>query len=207
MKNFLSLSVARSRYARARGFSLIEVLIALLVISFGLLGIAGMQAVSISNTGVAGFRSIAALQGANMAARMSANEAYWQANPTGWQTDLGGAAGLTVSVVGSTVTSNDSLLTGTTQCTFTGAGANGCTVQQMAQFDLAQWGTNLAASLPGGIGSITCVAGAIGTVTLTASSCTITIKWLEKSLAQNQKTTGVAATANNQLDYTLEVQP
>lgn len=203
MKPLPPLPVRVHRNRAARGFSLIEVLIALLVISFGLLGIAGMQAVSISNTGVASARSIAAMQGASLAAAMSANEGYWQSNPTGWQSGVTG--NLIVSVVGSSVTSNDPAMT-PTGCLFTSVGTAGCAQATMAASDLMDWGTTLSNVLPGGIGFVVCSPATIGTVTNTASSCTITIKWLEKSLVQNQKST-VTATDSKQLDYTLTVQP
>jgi prepilin-type N-terminal cleavage/methylation domain-containing protein len=62
-----------------RGFSLIEVLVALIVVSVGLLGIAKMQAVAYSSTGVASKRSLAAIEAASLASSMHANRAYWAA--------------------------------------------------------------------------------------------------------------------------------
>ena len=61
----------------ARGFSLIEVLVALVVVSIGLLGIAKMQAIAYSSTGVASKRSLAAIEAASLASSMHANRAYW----------------------------------------------------------------------------------------------------------------------------------
>ena len=45
-----------------RGFSLIEVLVALIIIGVGMLGIAKIQALSYASTGTAAQRSIAAIR-------------------------------------------------------------------------------------------------------------------------------------------------
>ena len=58
------------------GFSLIEVLVALMVISVGLLGIAKMQALSQSNTQTSGSRAIASILSASLASAMHANKQW-----------------------------------------------------------------------------------------------------------------------------------
>ena len=47
--------------ATARGFTLIEVLVALIVMSIGLLGVAKMQVVALSESSLAAKRSLAAM--------------------------------------------------------------------------------------------------------------------------------------------------
>jgi type IV pilus assembly protein PilV len=59
------------------GFSLVEVMVALIVMSIGLLGIAKMQAAALSNTAIARTRSLAAIEAASLAASMHANRGYW----------------------------------------------------------------------------------------------------------------------------------
>ena len=54
----------RSRPAQIRGFSLVEVMVAVVVICTGLLGIAKLQALSLSNTSTARLRSLAAMEAA-----------------------------------------------------------------------------------------------------------------------------------------------
>ena len=60
-----------------RGFTLLEVLVAILVTSVGLLGLAKMQALAVSSTQVASSKSIIAMQTAGLAAAMHGNRAYW----------------------------------------------------------------------------------------------------------------------------------
>ena len=57
------------------GFTLIEVMIALLVLAFGLMGLAGLQATGIKNNNSAYVRSIAAQYAAEISDRMRANTA------------------------------------------------------------------------------------------------------------------------------------
>ncbi|MBV8666847.1 MAG: type IV pilus modification protein PilV [Burkholderiaceae bacterium] len=173
------------RIRHARGFSLLEVLVALLVISFGLLGVAGMQALSINNTSVAGYRSIAAMEAASLASAMSANEKYWTK----------GSVAPTVTVVGSTLGGGTLTTTGSNCATST------CGSTTMAEYDLQQWGTALANVLPNGTGTVNCNYTVGYPVT-----CQIIVNWTEKSLAQNQ-VSGVSATAGNTYDFEMVTQP
>jgi type IV pilus assembly protein PilV len=67
---------ARRSLARARGFTLIEVLVSLLVFSVGILGMAGFQAMSTRNSVEASERTRAALMANELVAAM------WQAHTT-----------------------------------------------------------------------------------------------------------------------------
>jgi type IV pilus assembly protein PilV len=59
--------------ARSRGFTMLETLIALLILSFGLLGIAGIYVAGVQNNKSANLRTIATQQAYDMADRMRAN--------------------------------------------------------------------------------------------------------------------------------------
>ena len=69
----------RSPGARAnvRGFSLVEIMVAVVVICVGLLGIAKMQALAVSSTNMARLRAIAAFEAASLASAIHSNRAYW----------------------------------------------------------------------------------------------------------------------------------
>lgn len=58
---------------RQSGFSMIEVLIAVLILAVGLLGVAGVQVVSMQNTANANLRSQATILAQDMAERIRAN--------------------------------------------------------------------------------------------------------------------------------------
>jgi type IV pilus assembly protein PilV len=110
------------------GFALFEVLMAILVLSIGLLGLAGLQVVGQRNNHSAYLRSQAVLFAYDMVDRMRANM-------------VGVAAG---SYNGISGISADP-----------GCISVGCSPAQMAQYDAFQWNTNLAKTLPSGQGTVT----------------------------------------------------
>src|SRR5205823_13897665 len=84
---------------RSRGFSLVEVMVAVIVICVGLLGIAKLQALSLSNTTTSRLRALAAIQVASVAAAMHSNRQYWGNTPPD-----------TVTVTATAITSTDGAL-------------------------------------------------------------------------------------------------
>ena len=164
-----------------RGFTLLEVLVALLVISIGLLGIAGMQALAINNTSVARVQSLAAIHASSLASAMQANEAYW-----------------TNGSLANTTVVNTTLSDATLNGQATNCWSATCTAVQMAAWDLKQWGQALQNTLPGGNGQVTCT-----TVVGTPITCTITVRWQEKTVGLNSGQ-GTAAAAQS---YSMVVQP
>jgi type IV pilus assembly protein PilV len=85
---------ARPDRTRVRGFTLIEVMVALFVTAVGLLGIAKIQALAYASTGTASVRSLIALEAAGLAASMHANRSYWAA----------GSAPIPITITGTTIT-------------------------------------------------------------------------------------------------------
>jgi len=114
---------------RQNGFTLMEVLIALLVLSIGLLGLAALQTIGLRSNQMANMRTVATQQAYDMSDRM-------RANPSGL------AAQDYVQAVTDTVT------TPAVNCN-----NETCTPAQMAAFDLAAWMTAVN-RLPGGRGGI-----------------------------------------------------
>jgi type IV pilus assembly protein PilV len=188
----------------AGGFSLIEVLVALVITAIGLLGIAKLQALAYANTGSASTRSLVAIQAAGLASAMHANRAYWSL----------GSAPSPFTITG-TVISDATLAgaaTGPADCNLGGALATagtGCTPANLAAFDLHTWAN--AMSGPGGllpnsntITTITCPPGSIPV------NCIIAITWNEKTISLNAQSaagTTTGATGTFVPTYTLYVEP
>lgn len=200
--------------SRAHGFSLIEVLVAMLVISIGLLGIAKMQALALANTNGGRLRALASIEAASLVATMQSERNYW-GNITGatpFTITILGTPGANASTPGSsTVTSTDTMQNGTVTCTAptgttvgtcTGSlqcisTAAPCTAQKMAAYDLQQWAGRVQQVLGSDNVSIVC------SVTTPPVSCEITINWAEETVNSNTSETG----SMNSPSYTIFVNP
>lgn len=112
------------------GFTMIEVLIAVLVLSIGLLGLAGLQAASLRNNHSAYLRSQATLLAYGIGDRMRANQA-----------EVAGGTGYNMSAY--------SIPSAVPACN-----SGGCSPANMAQNDLYEWETTLARELPNGKGVV-----------------------------------------------------
>jgi type IV pilus assembly protein PilV len=198
--------------SRMRGFSLIEVLVALLVISIGLLGIAKMQALALANTNGGRLRALAAIEAASLAASMQAERNFWG--------NLAATETITIvssSTAGTTTVSGDSALAGSVTCpaststnsttmnscvgTLTCTTASPCTAQQMAAYDLQQWAGRLQEIMGrSAAASIVCT---VATTPPPPVSCQITVNWFEETVNSNTAETGTM----NIPSYTLFVNP
>jgi type IV pilus assembly protein PilV len=180
------------------GFSLIEVMVAVLVISVGLLGIAKMQALAISNTGNSRLRALVAMQASGLASAMQADRSYWATVPTVGKD-------LTATISGSSITAaSDSTLTTGQKCEDPAAPPV-CTAPQMAAYDLQQWASDLNNLVPNETVSIGCnLPTATSYVT-----CTITVSWNENLVNSNsaQQTNATVQAALATPTYVLIVQP
>lgn len=124
--------VRQSRWQKIQrqgGTTLMEVLVSLLVLSGGMLGMAGVQTVSLRNNQAAYFRTQATSLSLDMVERMRANITGVEA---GGYDDVAGAA--------------------TAGC-FTVAG---CNAVEMAAQDILDWSAQVTAALPGGA-SVVCL--------------------------------------------------
>jgi type IV pilus assembly protein PilV len=175
---------AGSGYRHARGFSLMEVMVALVVSTIGLLGLAKMEALAMSSTGVASSRSLAAIEASSLAAAMHANPGFWQA----------GTAQASYTISG-TATTNPYAASPT--CTLTGASS--CSVQAMAFNDLNQWAGAVSQVLPGYVATINCSQANFPV------TCTIELQWTENGVAVNAQQTQMGSLVPAQ--YILFVQP
>ncbi|WP_187672347.1 type IV pilus modification protein PilV [Zestomonas carbonaria] len=113
-----------------QGFTLIEVLVALVILAVGLLGMATLMMSSLQSSQSAYLRSQASVLAYDIVERMRAN--HTQA-----------------------VTTDDYELNVDTEATSDpGCASSGCSASQQAQLDLFQWRTALANGIPGATASI-----------------------------------------------------
>jgi len=128
---------------RESGFTMLEILITLLIMSIGLLGIAGLQAYTLKNTNSSNLRSIAVRQAYDLADRMRANQTILDAG--GYNNESGAEVASCYQ-------------------------AAGCQPAQMARMDVFLWNENNARLLPGGKGYV-CTDSTPNDGTPTAPAC------------------------------------
>jgi type IV pilus assembly protein PilV len=204
-------------HSAPHGFSLVEVMIALIVICVGLLGIAKLEALMLSSTGTSRLRSLVALQAASLAASMHADRDYWDGSSSYWNPTSGNIALTATESAGSTTfTGNPSALAAAAgsppTCQESSPGTTSpptCTSpQDMAAYDLSQWGgatTGIASVLKNSTTTIGCAPNAAANNVVT---CTITITWNENTIAANsQEQQAGAPTSFQTQTYTLVIEP
>jgi type IV pilus assembly protein PilV len=190
-------------------------MVSIIVICVGLLGIAKLQALAVSNTTSSRLRALAAIQAASFASSMHSNRQYWGNTPPA-----------SVTVTGTTVTSSDGALQGAaaganagTVCMSSPAGpatagsGPACGAVQLAAFDLVRWANSVAGLLPNPNATILCPP----TLGAGPTSCTIQVSWTEQAVAINAQQANATAQCKAQAaagqqcfevpTYTLYVEP
>jgi len=116
------------------GFTLVEVMVAMVIFSVGLLGLAGLQSLGMTNNQTAYNRTVAMQLASNMSDRMRTNVTAVDAGTYSAVPALAVPVGLATDCIAAT-----------------------CTPGQLAAFDIFEWQTTIAAELPQGRGSVTAV--------------------------------------------------
>ncbi|MGE4070094.1 MAG: type IV pilus modification protein PilV [Lysobacterales bacterium] len=158
---------------RQRGFTLIEVLIALLIFSLGMMGMAALMIVSVKTNQSAFLRTQASFLAQSMADRMRGN------------------MGQILAYNGT----YDAASAGSDPC----ASGAVCTPANLVNRDRALWSQQLITSLPNPTAVVACDGFTLGTIDQLGSApfnglCTLTIQWDEATLARgtNSATPGTA---------------
>ncbi len=153
-----------------RGFSLVEVLIAVLVIAIGLLGMAGMQSIGVNSNHISHLRSIASVHSENIAEMMRTNIAGVEAND---YAQNAAPATVNYSSIAATALGFD-------------CRTAPCTPAQQARADAFNWLTSIARDLPAASGTVMCndsnPPGGDADPCSPGSAFTITVSWQEKDL-------------------------
>lgn len=152
-------ALGSNRGHRSGGFTLIEVLVTVVVLSLGLLGLAGLQVVSLTNNQTAYYRSIATQQANDMMDRMRAN-----------------LNGISAGNYDNQTAANQGCL------------SSSCTAENMAKTDLFQWLANNAALLPSGSGAVRCcITGTIAAGNCACNTANsnrifeVSVQWTERA--------------------------
>ncbi len=125
--NFTTRRTYRACRHRQSGTTLIEVLISLLILAIGLLGMSGLQTVSLRSTQSAYLRTQASIASNDIVERVRANLQGVEANS---YNNIDGEV--------------------TAACNT----AVGCTFSELAGNDVAEWKAALAANFPAGVGTV-----------------------------------------------------
>lgn len=150
--------------ARSGGATMIEVLVSLLIFSVGLLGMVGLQTLSLRNTQSAYFRTQATVMAEDIMERMRANP-------------QGARAGSYAAASGQL---NSACLS-----------VGGCSPAALAQHDLAEWQAALAEALPMGSGRV-CVDSTPDDGTPAAPACDGVGNWQAVKIWWDDNRDGVA---------------
>lgn len=153
-----------------RGFSMIEVLVTLMVVSLALLGTAGLQAHSMRLNQGGQYRSLAVFLAADLAERMEANR-------------VGALAGNYELPI----TTGAAFLVGTTAPS-SACVSNPCSPVALANFDLSNWQSLVAKSLPQSSWSV------VQTTNGARNDFTITIGWIDR---RSKTTNATVSTTTN----------
>jgi len=206
---------------RCRGFSLLEVMVALVIIAIGMLGIAKMQGLALASTSASRARALAAIEASGLAAAMQANRTYWAS-----QNSAPGTITITTSAGTATPASDNGAMqtaiaaAAGSPCPNGGLGMNlscycadgydaPCTPARhalgLAAADIWDFSQSLASFLPTSTTTVTCNEND------TPVDCTISITWNENTVALTAKeaaqTVKLGSTGSVPVNFTLFVVP
>lgn len=176
---------ALAALARAPGFTLLEVLVAVLVVAFGVLGMARLQTVGLSGSKHARIRAMAALQSESLAASLRALPTFWAGAPQDFSMQAGH-----VFLAGGTVP-----LAPGADCS-----AADCSDAEFALFELQRWATSMNAQFPGHTARVTCGPGL-------PRQCTVRVQWSERPLLARNAALAAGADSTVVQTFVLHVLP
>lgn len=158
----------KNKMQKQTGFTLIEILVTIVIFAFGMLGVAGLQMVSLTGMDTAQYRSFATLKASDMADRMRANTQVSYAGLAGTVSDC------RASYFGKVVSN-----------------PTACSTDVLAADEIADWTDELAKRLPSGKG-VVCMDSTPDDGTPAAPACdgngtTVAIKvwWTDKQRSKD----------------------
>lgn len=176
------------------GITLIETMVAVLIVMVGILGFVKFQANALASTQVSKNRSTVVMMAASLSSAMLANHEFWSSVD----------APALVSTSAGNVLDGTGKITNTLPACYMTLQPAGviCSPQKMATYDVKRWATSLSAILPGSTSKITCKV-----IAQKPNECAITISWNERYVnGGNLSATDSQATGGTR-SYTLHVVP
>lgn len=200
---FLNTRLPRRREG---GFTLVELLVTILIVTIGVLGLAKLQATAVANTSLSRTRALMTYQAESLAGMIRANKGFWvtTGSLTTWP-------GFTVTSAGVASDTGLMVMNGTTGSCLDMA-TPPCSAPNLAWDDMYTWakafndGTT-ASAFQRASATITCVSssgGACAANPATPNGYDITLTWTQKLVAVNNNTTNIAGTP---VSMVMHVQP
>ncbi|MEP6502622.1 MAG: type IV pilus modification protein PilV [Betaproteobacteria bacterium] len=183
------------------GFTLIELMVTMLIVTVGMLGLAKLQAAAVAESSMSRTRALMTFQAESLAGMMRANKAFWS-------TTTGPFPRFAVATDGTR--SNQQMTAPTTvDCV---SPHPVCSAAQLAYDDMYTWGaafnTGSGGAFPGATATITCISSS-GAASCAANptvpnSYDIVLTWNEKYVAINRSTVNGST---NTATMVMHVQP
>ena len=188
------LVIQRLRRRGQDGFTLVELLVTMLIVTVGLLGLAKMQAAAVSNTSLSRTRALMTYQAESLASSMRANRGYWASTTAAFTTWSSVATGTQTYPISGNASDATCM-------------ANTSSSTEMAYADWVSWRDAFIGAFPNASATVAC-SGTAPACTAGSSavprSYDITLSWSEKSVAINRSGNSTAAAPINMV---LHVQP
>lgn len=184
---------------RQRGFTIVELLVTILIVTVGILGLAKLQAAAVSNTSVSRTRALMTYQAESLAGMIRSNRLFWvtSGNVTTWPKFQLDATGTVTQSVNMTQKSGGCV----------GVSVS-CVPAELAYDDvITTWVPQFIAAFPNATASITCVpatGSACAANPASPHSYDITLTWTQKMVAVNKNTSG---SQTQPISMVMHVQP
>lgn len=191
----MQLKSPRSLRPAVAGFTLVELLVTMFIVSVGMLGLVKLEAAGVSESRVSRIRSLMTFQAESLAGLMRADRGFWAATTAPFPSFSYNPATSSSPVLSSTIAANGTDPT----CSSTSVV---CKPSEMAYADLSAWLTSYKNAFPGATAAVACT-GACSASSGVPTSYDITLTWSEKTVAVNRSSTGSTATVS----MVLHVQP
>ena len=200
------LVIQRLRRRGQDGFTLVELLVTMLIVTVGLLGLAKMQAAAVSNTSLSRTRALMTYQAESLAGMIRANKGFWvtTGSPAVWPAFAVSSAGV----------ASDTGMTNGGGCVNT-TGAAQCSPDRLAHDDMYTWAATFndgtaASAFQGASASIACVPAPPATTCAANPSVPngydITLTWNQKIVGVNRSTIN-SSSMTQPVSMVMHVQP